>query len=135
MVTSSADQRGIRRDGSAERERSATRWPALSPERAELSIVFTTQAGGLVNRQAIANDIGRAARTSKIDPVGIATHTGRRIVITAQYANRNLDLGDMARHVGHSDTKTTAGYVRDLGERPAHTAATAARLLDPTVGT
>lgn len=97
--------------------------------------MFTTQAGGLVNRQAIANDIGRAARTSKIDPVGIATHTGRRIVITAQYANRNLDLGDMARHVGHSDTKTTAGYVRDLGERPAHTAATAARLLDPTVGT
>lgn len=95
-------------------------------------MVFTTQAGGLVNRQAIVNDIGRAARKAGLDPEGIATHTGRRTVITALYANGNLDLGDVARHVGHSDTKTTAGYVRDLGQRPADTAKAAARLLDPT---
>lgn len=119
-------------DQAAERERSATQWPIHRYEGQELSMVFTTQAGGLVNRQAIVNDIGRAARKAKIDPEGIATHTGRRTVITALYANGNLDLGDVARHVGHSDTKTTAGYVRDLGQRPADTARAAARLLDPT---
>lgn len=95
--------------------------------------MFTTQAGALVNRQAVVNDIGRAARKAKLDPVGIATHTGRRTVITALYANGNLDLGDVARHVGHSDTKTTAGYVRDLGQRPADTAKAAARTVGPNV--
>ncbi|HMS12472.1 MAG TPA: tyrosine-type recombinase/integrase [Microthrixaceae bacterium] len=120
-------------DQAAERERSLTPWPAHVHDGEELSIVFTTQAGALVNRQAVVNDIGRAARKAKLDPVGIATHTGRRTVITALYANGNVDLGDVARHVGHSDTKTTAGYVRDLGKRPADTAKAAARLLDPTV--
>ena len=119
-------------DQAAERERSATPWPVHNYEGKDLSMVFTTQAGGLVNRQAIVNNIGRAARKAEIDPEGIATHTGRRTVITALYANGNLDLSDVARHVGHSDTKTTAGYVRDLGQRPADTAKAAARLLDPT---
>lgn len=119
-------------DQATERERSAAPWPTHSYDGEDLSMVFTTQAGGLVNRQAIVNDIGRAARQANIDPTGIATHTGRRTVITALYANGNLDLGDVARHVGHSDTKTTAGYVRDLGQRPADTARAAARLLDPT---
>ena len=118
----------------AERENSATPWPAHNYDGEDLSIVFTTQAGGLVNRQAIVNDIGRAARKANLDPVGIATHTGRRTVITALYANGNLDLGDIARHVGLSDTKTTAEYIRDLGQRPADTAKAAARLLDPTFG-
>jgi len=121
-------------DQTAERERSSTPWPAHVYDGEELSMVFTTQAGGLVNRQAVVTDIGRAAKKAKLDPVGIATHTGRRTVITALYANGNLDLGDVARHVGHSDTKTTAGYVRDLGQRPADTARAAARLLDPTFG-
>jgi len=98
----------------------------------DLAMVFTTQTGRLVNRQAVVNEISRAARKAGLDPAGIATHTGRRTVITALYANGGLDLGDVARHVGHSDTKTTASYVRDLGQRPADTARTAARLLDPT---
>lgn len=56
-------------------------------------------------------------------------------MITALYADGRLDLADVARHVGHSDTATTAEYVRSLGQRPADTARRAAELLDPTVST
>ena len=86
-----------------------------------------------MNRQAVVKEIERAAKKAGIDSEAIATHTGRRTVITALYADGNLDLADVARHVGHSDTKTTAGYVRSLGQRPADTARKAAQLLDPSV--
>mgnify|MGYP003346279807 CR=1 FL=1 len=36
----------------------------------------------------------------------------------------------LARHVGHANTTTTAGYVTNLGNRPQRTAQTAAQLLD-----
>jgi hypothetical protein len=42
-------------------------------------------------------------------------------------------VADVARHVGHTDPATTAGYVRDLGQRPRNTALKAAQLLDPTL--
>jgi len=42
-----------------------------------------------------------------------------------------VPLEDIARHVGHSLTETTAGYVVDLGRRPQAVAERAALLLDP----
>jgi integrase len=77
--------------------------------------------------------IRHAAKSAGIDPDGLATHTGRRTVITALYADGNVDLTDIARHVGHSDTTTTASYVRSLGHRPQDTARRAAELLDPSL--
>ena len=94
---------------------------------------FTTAAGRLVNRQSVVKAIEHAARAAGLDPQGLATHTGRRTVITALYADGGLDLADIARHVGHVDTSTTAGYVRSLGSRPRDTALRAAQLLDPTM--
>ncbi len=122
-----------RRDAQAEeQQRCDSRWPTHSYDGEELAMVFTTQSGGLVNRQAVVTEIERAAKQAKINHHGIATHTGRRTVITALYADGNLDLADVARHVGHSDTATTAGYVRSLGQRPLTTARKAAQLLDPS---
>ncbi len=46
---------------------------------------------------------------------------------------RRVDVADIARHVGHSDTSTTAEYVKRLGNRPVDTARRAAELLDPTI--
>lgn len=79
--------------------------------------------------------IERSAKAAGIDPTGLATHSGRRTVITALYADGGLDLADIARHVGHGDTATTAEYVRSLGHRPRDTAWWAAQLFDPTVQT
>ena len=101
---------------------------------AEIDLVFTTATGALVNRSAVTKAITSAATKAGLDPHGIATHTGRRTVVTALYAEGGVDLADVARHVGHSDTATTAGYVRNLGQRPAKTARRAAELLDPTMG-
>ena len=96
-------------------------------------MVFTTLDGRLVNRQTISKAIARAATNAELDPEGLATHSGRRTVVTALYANGGLDLADVARHVGHSDPSTTAEYVRSLGHRPSDTAKRAAQLLDPTL--
>lgn len=108
-------------------------WPQHRYAGVNLSMVFTTTAGQLVNRQTIVKTIERAATAAGLDPAGIATHTGRRTVITALYANGGLDLADIARHVGHVDTSTTAEYVRSLGTRPRDTALRAAQLLDPAL--
>ncbi len=108
-------------------------WPVHRYGGVNLSMVFTTTAGQLVNRQSIVKTIERSAKSAGIDPAGIATHTGRRTVITALYADGGLDLGDIARHVGHVDPSTTADYVRSLGTRPRDTAIRAAQLLDPTL--
>jgi hypothetical protein len=43
-----------------------------------------------------------------------------------------VDLADVARYVGQSNTSTTAGYISSLGKRPASTAQRAAELLDPS---
>jgi len=99
----------------------------------KLSMVFTATHGGLANRQAVTKEIRRAAKIAGLDPTGLASHSGRRTVVTALYADGGLDLADVARHVGHSDPSTTAEYVRSLGSRPSDTAARAAQLLDPTI--
>ena len=116
-----------------DRERFPGDWPVHRYGGENLSMVFTTAAGRLVNRQSVVKAIEHAARAAGLDPQGLATHTGRRTVITALYADGGLDLADIARHVGHVDTSTTAGYVRSLGSRPRDTALRAAQLLDPTM--
>ncbi len=113
----------------AERLQAGPVWRTVTYDGAAVPLVFTTLDGGLLNRQAVTKAIQRAATAAKIDGKGLGTHAGRRTVVTALYAAEGLDLADIARHVGHSDPATTAGYVRDLGARPDRTADAAARLL------
>lgn len=109
-------------------------WRTHEYDGRSVSLVFTTLDGGIVNRQAVSKAVKRCAVAAGIDPEGIGTHGGRRTVVTGLYAAEGVDLADIARHVGHADPGTTAGYVRDLGQRPARTAETAARLFDQPAG-
>jgi hypothetical protein len=59
-----------------------------------------------------SQEVARAAKSAGIDPIGLASHIGRRTVVTALYADGGMDLADVARHVGHSNPSTSAGYVR-----------------------
>lgn len=89
-----------------------------------------TSRSGESGHDSVVKAIRRTAKKAGIEAKGVASHIGRRTVITALYANGGLDLADIARHVGHSDSTTTAGYVRRLGNRPSDTARRAAELLD-----
>jgi integrase len=128
-----AQLRAHRAQQSAERLALGSAWPEHTYQGKPISPVFTNTMGALVNRQAVTKIIQRTAQRAGLDPAGLATHTGRRTVITALYAEGGLDLTDVARHVGHSSQATTAGYVKSLGQRPAATARRAAQLLDPTM--
>jgi integrase len=116
-----------------EEERMGDAWPEHRYDGEVVSLVFTTTHGGLPNRQSVTKEIARAAKSAGIDPTGLASHSGRRTVVTAPYADGGMDLADVARHVGHADPSTTAGYVRSLGQRPSDIARKAAQLLDPTL--
>lgn len=122
-----------REEQEAERALLGAEWPEHRYDGEVVSMVFTTSHGGLANRQAVTKEIGRAAKAAGLDPTGLASHSGRRTVVTALYVNGGLDLADVARHVGHADPSTTAGYVRSLGHRPSDTARQAAQLLDPSM--
>ena len=128
-----AQLRARRATQAAERLAAGAAWRTQTYDGQPVSLVFTTATGGLVNRQAVTKAIARAAEVAGLDPAGLATHAGRRTVITALYADGGVDLADVARHVGHSATATTAGYVRNLGTRPVDTARRAAQLLDPSI--
>ncbi|MCY7298301.1 MAG: site-specific integrase [Ilumatobacteraceae bacterium] len=123
--------RARRKAQAVERLACRGRWPTHTYEGQTVELVFTNERGGLVNRQAAAKAVTRAATRAGIDPRGIATHTGRRTAVTVTYAEAGLDLSDIARYVGHKGEATTACYVRALGERPKATAAMAASMLDP----
>ena len=123
--------RARRKAQALERLASSGRWQSHTYEGRTVAPVFTNTTGGLVNRQAIAKLIVRAAERAGVEPLGLSTHTGRRTAVTVLYAEAGLDLADIARYVGHADVATTASYVRSLGERPRATAATAAAMLDP----
>lgn len=114
----------------AERLAAGPVWRTVDYQGRPVPLVFTTLDGGLVNRQAVSKAVKRCAELAGLDPQGLGTHAGRRTVVTALYGAEGLDLADIARHVGHADPGTTAGYVRDLGERPNRTADAVARLLD-----
>ncbi len=115
----------------ADRLASPTAWPTHQYEGQPLELVFTTPIGGLVTRQSITKALNLAAAKANIDSTKLGTHTGRRSVVTALYAEAGESIEEIARFVGHASPSTTAGYVRDLGSRPAAFAERAARLLDP----
>ena len=115
----------------ADRLASAEPWPEHVYEGRAVDLVFTTPTGGLLTRQAITKLLNAAAAKAGIDATKLGTHTGRRSVVTALYAEAGESIEEIARFVGHASPVTTAGYVRDLGNRPAAFAERAARLLDP----
>jgi integrase len=116
-----------------ERLRAGPRWQQVSYEGRPVELVFTTVTGGLLLRQAVTKAVASAARAAGLDPTGLGTHAGRSTAITVLYTEEGLDLAEVARHVGHANPSTTAGYVRHLGRRPQATADAASRLLDPTI--
>jgi len=123
-----------RAEQQVECERMGDAWPEHRYDAQVVSLVFTSTHGGLPNRQSVTKEIARAAKSAGIDPIGLASHSGRRTVVTALYADGGMDLADVARHVGHSNPSTTAGYVRSLDHPPSDTARKTAELLDPTLG-
>lgn len=108
-------------------------WADATYEGDRLRLVFTTATGGPVLRQTLYKATADLAASADVDTAGVGTHTGRRTVVTALYQS-GFSLDDVARHVGHASTATTAGYVTDLGTRPREVAARAASLLDPSPG-
>ena len=60
----------------------------------------------------------------------IATHAGRRTVVTTLFVDGDEALEDIARFVGHAKPATTAGYVKRLGRRPEAVTGRAAAVLD-----
>ena len=118
----------------AERLACAQSWPDHVYEGRTVDLVFTNSNGGLLTRQAITKLLASAAATAGIDATKLGTHTGRRSVITALYAEAGESIDEIARFVGHASAATTAGYVRDLGNRPVAFAQRAAQLLDPAAG-
>ncbi len=106
-------------------------WPEHTYEGQVVHPVFTTPDGRLVLRQSVTKSLTRAAEAAGIATEGLGTHTGRRSVVTALYAEAGESIDEIARFIGHASPATTAGYVRDLGTRPAAFAARAAQLLDP----
>lgn len=115
-----------------DREAAGASWQQQIYAGKTIDLVFTTSSGALLLRQTITKALAKAATTAALDPAGLGTHGGRSTAITALYAEEGVDLADIARHVGHANPATTAGYVRHLGQRPRTTADAATRLLDPT---
>ena len=109
-------------------------WQAHTFEERAVDPVFTNDTGGLVIRQRLTKVIQSAAVRAGIDPTGIATHTGRRSVITSAYGE-GLPLEDIAGFVGHASSDTTKGYVQHLGARPQRTSALIAALFDTPTST
>lgn len=109
----------------------AATWPTHQYDGRDIHLVFTTPAGGLVLRQSVAKSLTSAAAKAGISTEHLGTHTGRRSVVTALYAEAGESIDEIARFIGHSSPTTTAGYVRNLGNRPAAFAKRAAQLLDP----
>ena len=114
-----------------EQQRAGAAWLGQSWEGRPIDLVFTTATGDLVLRQTVTKAVKAAAIRAGLDPVGVATHTGRRSVVTALFADGGESIDEIARFVGHASPATTATYVRDLGERPTEFARRAATLLDP----
>ena len=90
--------------------------------------LFVGTSHQLANRQAITKELHRVCKALDIDTVGLATHSGRRTVITNLYVDGAV-TEDIAAAVGHSDPNTTRGYVQSLGDRPTATARRMAAML------
>lgn len=120
-----------RRKAQAEERATAPRWETVNCDGEPVDLVFTNFTGGLVQRYRVQRAVERAAKAAGIDPTGLATHGGRRTVVTVLWSEGDENLDDIAQYVGHADPRTTAGYVKRKGKRPKNVAQRAARLLDP----
>jgi integrase len=118
-----------RRELQAEEREAAPSWEEHVYEGERISLVFTTPTGGLVLRQTITKLVKQAAKLAGI-LVDLATHAGRRTVITLLYVEGDEALEDIAHFVGHAKPSTTGGYVKRLGRRARTVAERAAALLD-----
>lgn len=118
----------------AERLAAGPTWQTHTYQGRPVELVFTTTTGRLVLRQAVTKTITTSAKAAGIDPTGIGTHSGRRSVVTALYAQGGESIDEIARFVGHASPTTTAGYVRDLGNRPATFANRVASLYNSDQG-
>ncbi len=107
-------------------------WPSADYQGEQLDLVFTTAAGTPTLRQHVDRAIRQAAQRAGLEPTGLGTHAGRRSVVTNLFASGSLDLEDVARFVGHTDTATTRGYVQHEGDRPRRVSERALELLDPS---
>jgi integrase len=83
-----AHLRRRREERRAECEKVGAEWPVHEYEGEKLSMVFTSTHGGLANRQAVTKEITRAAKAAGLDPTGLASHSGRRTVVTALWPSR-----------------------------------------------
>lgn len=106
-------------------------WPTIEYDGEQLDLVFTAANGNPMLRQKVDKAIRTAAEKAGVDPTGLGTHAGRRSVVTNLFASGSLDLEDVARFVGHTDTATTRGYVQHEGDRPRQISEKALELLDP----
>ena len=107
-----------RRKATQAQERAAApRWETITYEGQTVDLVFTTPSGGLVLRQAVTKVVKQGAKTAGI-AADVATHAGRRTVVTTLFVDGGEALEDIARFVGHAKPSTTAGYVKRLGRRP-----------------
>jgi integrase len=120
-----------RRAAQLEERAAADRWETVACEGRPVDLVFTNLTGGLVQRYRVQRAVERAAKAVGIDPSGLATHGGRRTVITVLWSEGDESVEDIAELVGHVDPKTIAGYVKRRGKRPERIARRSAQLLDP----
>lgn len=113
-----------------DRARLGGEWPTFEYEGQHIDLVFRSATGRPTLRQNVDGAIRDAATRAGLDPKGLGTHAGRRSVVTNLFASGSLDLEDVARFVGHSDTATTRGYVQHEGDRPRRVSERAFELLD-----
>ncbi len=106
-------------------------WHTQRYEGRIIDLVFTSGDGRPVPRQALHRVARQACERAGIDPDRIGTHTARRSVVSLAY-QAGIDIGDVARLVGHAQTSTTAGYLVDRGNRPKQIAHKVGDLLDPS---
>jgi site-specific recombinase XerC len=117
----------------AQERAAAPSWRRTVYEGQEINLIFTTPTGDLVLRQTVAKLVKQAAKTAGIT-AALATHTGRRSVVTTMFVDGEEALEDIARFVGHNQPSTTAGYVKRLGHRPKAVSKRVADLLDGQPG-
>jgi integrase len=118
-----------RRETQDQERAAAPTWTSVTYEGERINLVFTNPTGGLVLRQSVAKVVKQAAKTAGIT-ADLATHAGRRTVVTALFVDGDEALEDIARFVGHAKPSTTAGYVKRLGRRPEAVAKRATAVLD-----
>jgi hypothetical protein len=108
----------VKRRGAQDQERAvAPSWATVTHEGEPINLVFTTPTGGLVLRQAVAKVVKQAAKTPGI-AADLATHAGRRTVVTTLFVDGDEALEDIARFVGHAKPATHGGLCEAARSAP-----------------